>query len=68
MSFGASSNSYQLVESVFAAYCTFKAVLRGFVANDDCKETRRCLPGLLCSIDLFDAMLGRVRTFPRGEL
>jgi len=35
---------------------------------DDCKETRAMFPGLLLSIDTFDAMLGRVqaRPFNRG--
>ena len=35
---------------------------------DDCKETRAMFPGLLFSIESFDAMLGRVqaRPFNRG--
>ena len=67
MSFWASSYSFQL-ESVSPRVALIQSGPVRVSFYDDCKETRAMFPGLLFSIESFDAMLGRVqaRTFNRG--
>lgn len=60
MSFWASSYSFQLESLIGVALVQRGPVRVNF--NYDCKETRARFPGLLLSIESFDAMLGRVQT------
>jgi len=66
MSFWASSYSFQPGSLTGVALVQRGPVRANF--NDDCKDTRARLPGMLLSIESFDAMPGEYRHIePRPE-